>query len=62
MTLKEKLCSIESSTCYTFRQTNENRCELLIDRQGWCGDYSIEHARRIVKELGHNWKNVFKPY
>jgi hypothetical protein len=58
--LKQKLSEIEASTCFEFHQIREEAVELLIDRQGYCGEYSISHARRVCRELGHNWQRVFK--
>lgn len=52
--------AIEPSTCFTFRQHRDDAVELLIDRQGYCGEYSISYARRVCRELHHDWKRVFK--
>ena len=58
--LKQKLQSQDASTCFEFRQVREDAVELIVDRKGYCGEYSITHARRVCRELGHNWERVFK--
>ena len=62
MTLKQKLQSIEPSRCYVFHRININTVELLIDREGWSGDYSISHARRVCRDLGRNFSKAYKSY
>ncbi len=60
--LKQRLMSIEASTCFEFRQIREDAVELLIDREGYAGEYSIAHARRVCRELGHDWQSVFRKW
>ena len=60
--LKQRLMSIEASTCFEFRQIREDAVELLIDRVGFAGEYSIAHARRVCLELGHDWRRVFRKW
>ena len=62
MTLKQILKSVDTHRVFFFRQISDKRVELLIDREGWCGDYTINYARKVCRDLGWDFKAVFKSY
>lgn len=58
-TLKQKLMKLEPSQVFTFQQIRDNTVELRIDGKGYCGEYTTSYAKRVCRELKHNWKLVY---
>ena len=62
LSLKQRLTRKEASTSFEFQQIREDAAELLINGEGYAGEYTISHARRVCRELGHEWRRVFKKW